>query len=158
MAAPHGSSSGSIPPPGTIHWSGFRLLLTNSTCRNQRRTDSVSENCGINGQNISAFKASSLLSFHHKCFTVNTFPLPCVPLSHFCIRKAERFTIAFMNGSGYSTGLLWFIGGLSQILHQNTPISVCNHLLGLNVMLFWCKFLDLVAHKPTVFVLVFVIL
>ncbi|EGW06759.1 Ubiquitin-conjugating enzyme E2 N, partial [Cricetulus griseus] len=31
--APPGSSSGSIPPPGTIHWSGYRLLLTNSTCK-----------------------------------------------------------------------------------------------------------------------------
>lgn len=30
-AAPHGSSSGSIPPPGTIHWSGCRLLLTSRT-------------------------------------------------------------------------------------------------------------------------------
>ncbi len=153
MAAPHGSSSGSIPPPGTIHWSGFRLLLTNSTCRNQRRTDSVSENCGINGQNLSAFKASSLLSFHHKCFTVNTFPLPCIgPLSHFCIRKAELFTVAFMNGSGYSTGLLWFIGGLSQILHQNTPICLqsfigikCHVIL---MQISWSR----VAHEPTVFV------
>ncbi|KAK7824897.1 hypothetical protein U0070_014103 [Myodes glareolus] len=34
-AAPPGSSSGSIPPPGTIHWSGYRLLLTNSTCKTQ---------------------------------------------------------------------------------------------------------------------------
>ncbi len=42
--------------------------------------------------------------------------------------KAELFTVAFMNGS-YSTGSLWFIGGLSQILHQNTPISVCNYLV-----------------------------
>ncbi|OBS65512.1 hypothetical protein A6R68_05954 [Neotoma lepida] len=33
QAAPPGSSSGSIPPPGTIHWSGYRLLLTNSTCK-----------------------------------------------------------------------------------------------------------------------------
>lgn len=32
-AAPQGSSSGSIPPPGTIHWSGWRLLLTSNTCR-----------------------------------------------------------------------------------------------------------------------------
>lgn len=31
-AAPQGSSSGSIPPPGTIHWSGCRLLLTSNTC------------------------------------------------------------------------------------------------------------------------------
>lgn len=30
---PSGSSSGSIPPPGTIHWSGYRLLLTNRTCK-----------------------------------------------------------------------------------------------------------------------------
>lgn len=30
-AAPQGSSSGSIPPPGTIHWSGCRLLLTSNT-------------------------------------------------------------------------------------------------------------------------------
>ena len=22
-----------MPPPGTIHWSGYRLLLTNSTCK-----------------------------------------------------------------------------------------------------------------------------
>lgn len=35
-AAPQGSSSGSIPPPGTIHWSGWRLLLTNSTCQGER--------------------------------------------------------------------------------------------------------------------------
>lgn len=35
-AAPHGSSSGSIPPPGTIHWSGCRLLLTNITFQRKR--------------------------------------------------------------------------------------------------------------------------
>lgn len=35
-AAPHGSSSGSIPPPGTIHWSGCRLLLTSNTCHTHR--------------------------------------------------------------------------------------------------------------------------
>lgn len=35
-AAPHGSSSGSIPPPGTIHWSGCRLLLTNITLQRKR--------------------------------------------------------------------------------------------------------------------------
>ena len=32
-AATLGSSSGSIPPPGTIHLSGCRLLLTNNTCK-----------------------------------------------------------------------------------------------------------------------------
>lgn len=37
-AAPHGSSSGSIPPPGTIHWSGCRLLLTSRTCQRKRKT------------------------------------------------------------------------------------------------------------------------
>lgn len=35
-AAPQGSSSGSIPPPGTIHWSGCRLLLTSRTWRKQK--------------------------------------------------------------------------------------------------------------------------
>lgn len=30
-AATLGSSSGSMPPPGTIHRSGWRLLLTSST-------------------------------------------------------------------------------------------------------------------------------
>lgn len=32
-AATLGSSSGSIPPPGTIHLSGCRLLLTSNTCK-----------------------------------------------------------------------------------------------------------------------------
>lgn len=31
-AATLGSSSGSIPPPGMIHLSGYLLLLTNNTC------------------------------------------------------------------------------------------------------------------------------
>lgn len=35
-AAPHGSSSGSIPPPGTIHWSGCRLLLTSITFQQKK--------------------------------------------------------------------------------------------------------------------------
>lgn len=35
-AAPQGSSSGSIPPPGTIHWSGCRLLLTSITFKGER--------------------------------------------------------------------------------------------------------------------------
>lgn len=35
-AAPHGSSSGSIPPPGTIHWSGCRLLLTSITFQGEK--------------------------------------------------------------------------------------------------------------------------
>lgn len=36
-AATPGSSSGSMPPPGTIHRSGWRLLLTSSTCGEQRQ-------------------------------------------------------------------------------------------------------------------------
>ena len=40
MAAPPGSSSGSMPPPGTIHWSGCRLLLTSSTCKQKRSSGS----------------------------------------------------------------------------------------------------------------------
>lgn len=42
-AAPHGSSSGSIPPPGTIHCSGCRLLLTSSTCKQK---EALHESCG----------------------------------------------------------------------------------------------------------------
>lgn len=38
-AATLGSSSGSMPPPGTIHRSGWRLLLTSSTCREQSTAD-----------------------------------------------------------------------------------------------------------------------
>ena len=36
-AAPQGSSSGSIPPPGTIHWSGCRLLLTSNTYKGKHK-------------------------------------------------------------------------------------------------------------------------
>lgn len=38
-AATPGSSSGSMPPPGTIHRSGWRLLLTSSTCGEQSTAD-----------------------------------------------------------------------------------------------------------------------
>lgn len=38
-AATLGSSSGSMPPPGTIHRSGWRLLLTSSTCREESTAD-----------------------------------------------------------------------------------------------------------------------
>lgn len=40
-AATLGSSSGSIPPPGTIHLSGCLLLLTNNTCVDTRYNTSV---------------------------------------------------------------------------------------------------------------------
>lgn len=62
-AAPQGSSSGSIPPPGTIHWSGCRLLLTSITFQEQRPASSLCW-CVLGDQNgMPKFK----VPHHYRC-------------------------------------------------------------------------------------------
>lgn len=65
-AAPQGSSSGSIPPPGTIHWSGCRLLLTSITFQEQRPASSLCR-CILGDQKHANGMPKFKVPRHYRC-------------------------------------------------------------------------------------------